>query len=112
MGKESERNADATGGNDRQMIYEILGTGIENATTGKDLCRILDLSSRELTEIIAKERRDGKPICASNSTIPGYYIPANKTQMKVYCDRLMRRAFEIHRTRSACYATIEELPEE
>lgn len=94
------------------MVFEILKKGAENATTGKELCKILNLPIRELTRIIEKERRSGKPICAATGQHPGYYAAANKEELEKYCKRLFKRAGELHKTRRACIKIIEDLPEE
>ena len=92
------------------MIAEILFTGRENARTGKALCVLLNLTMRELTQGIERERRQGQPICASTGSNPGYFLAANKDEMQRYCSSLQRRAGEIHKTRRACIKTIEQLP--
>lgn len=93
------------------MIYEILRKGAENAITGKEICKRLDISARDLTAAIELERRKGKPICASTDrTNPGYYLAATKEEMSRYCNSLFHRAGEIHKTRKACLKTMKELP--
>lgn len=93
------------------MIYEILLEGAENALTGKEICQMLDLTARDLTQAIERERRAGKPICASTDPkTPGYFLAANQGEMQRYCRSLYHRAGEIHKTRNACMKTIEGLP--
>ena len=93
------------------MIYEYLLEGESNATPAKELCRVLGLKHRELTQIIESERRQGKPICAScNRYSPGYYLAADKEQMQDYCGRLLHRIREIATTMQACKAAGEGLP--
>lgn len=92
------------------MISEILAEGAENARTGKEICRLLNITARELTIAVERERRAGKPICANTGTNPGYYMATNQAEMQRYCKSLMRRAGEIHKTRRACIKTIDELP--
>lgn len=94
------------------MIAEYLQEGSENARTGKELCFLLGITSRDLTAAIERERRAGKPICASTGSNPGYFLAADKTEMKRYCNSLFRRAGEIHKTRRACLKTMEELPDD
>ena len=56
------------------MVYEILLTGAENAQNGRDICGLLHISKRELTQTVERERRQGNPICAStDAKNPGYY---------------------------------------
>lgn len=94
-------------------ISDYLLTGAENAQTAKEICSILGISQRELTQEIERERReDGKPICASTDTKnPGYFLAANKDEMQRFCNSLFHRAGEIHKTRKACLAAMENLPE-
>lgn len=92
------------------MIKEILLEGAGNALTGKEICRILGINHRELTQAIEKERRAGAPICASCGTTPGYYLAANQREMRDYCKSLLHRAGEIHKTRNACQKAMGDLP--
>lgn len=93
------------------MINEILLTGEENATRSQELCSMLRISRRELTATVERERREGHPICASvNPQRPGYYLAANKGEMRRYCNTLFHRAGELHKTRRACLASLDELP--
>lgn len=93
------------------MISEILFEGIEKAQSGRSICRLLNISPRDLTQAIEDERRQGRPICAtSNGTRPGYYLAATQEEMQNYCRRLNHRAGEIHKTRRACMKTIPNLP--
>ncbi len=93
------------------MIYEYLTTGAENAKSGKELCRLLNLTPRDVTLIIEHERRAGKPICASsNGKNPGYYLAETQEEMQQYCRSLLHRAGEIHKTRKACLAAAQSLP--
>lgn len=95
------------------MIHEFLLEGAENAQTGKEICKQLHITARDLTAAIEQERRDGKPICAStDSTRPGYYLAADKEEMQRYCRSLFHRAGEIHKTRKACLKTLDNLPEQ
>ena len=94
------------------MVSEILSTGIDNAITGKTICKQLRINHRALTIAIERERREGKPICATcNGTAPGYYLAADKEEMRRYCRSLHRRAGEIFKTRRACMKSLEKLPE-
>lgn len=94
------------------MIYELLSEGESNAKPAKRICEQLNINERELTQQINRERRAGKPICASSGKKPGYYIAKSITEMQDYCNRLLHRAGEIHKTRRACICTIETLPAE
>ncbi len=94
------------------MIREILLEGAENAQTGSSLCLLLDITARELTQAIERERRAGVPICASTGSKPGYYLAANRGEMENFCSSLKHRAGEIHKTRRACMKTLSHLPED
>lgn len=93
------------------MIYELLTTGAENAKTGKELSRILNVHIRDIGLMVERERRDGQPICATSSgKNPGYYLAATQEEMQSYCKSLFHRAGEIHKTRRACLKAAEKLP--
>ena len=94
------------------MVFEILETGRQNAKTGRELCDKLHITKRELGRAIESERRAGRPICStSDSTKPGYFIAANRDEMRLFCNSLSKRAGEIQKTRRACADTIDGLPE-
>lgn len=92
------------------MIHEVLHPGRENAQTGRELSTLLRLPIRELTQLIEAERRQGYPICASTGINPGYFLAADQDEMQAYCNSLLRRAGEIHKTRRACLKTLATLP--
>jgi hypothetical protein len=92
------------------MIHEILLHGRENAQTGKEICRLLHITSRELTQAIERERRAGEPICASTGHRKGYFLAATREEMQSYCCSLWHRAGEIHKTRRACLDAMTNLP--
>lgn len=92
------------------MIHEILLPGIENAQTGKEICRLLHITGRELTQAIERERRAGEPICASTGRRKGYFLAATQEEMQIYCRSLWHRAGEIHKTRRACLDAMTSLP--
>lgn len=93
------------------MIFELLLEGADNARTGREICDLLGLRARDLTAAIERERREGKPICASTGSNPGYFLAANREEMECYCNSLLHRAGEIHKTRKACLATLDKLPQ-
>ena len=93
------------------MIYELLSTGKESARTARDLARITGMDRRGISSSIEKERRAGRPICATcDGNAPGYYIAADQNEMQAYCDSLRHREREIAKTRRACARTIRSLP--
>jgi len=92
-------------------ITDFLLTGEENAVTGRELCEILNVNIRDLTAQIERERRGGSPICAAQGGKPGYFLAANREEMKRYCGSLDKREKELAKTRKACEGTIDNLPE-
>ena len=93
------------------MIFELLDTGEQNARTARELAKILNTDRRQISSLVERERRAGRPICAtSDSNTPGYYIPATREDMEHYCRRLQHRAGEIFKTRAACLETLDSLP--
>lgn len=92
------------------MIYEILQPGAENALSGREICKLLHITARDLTQTVERERRAGAPICASTGRRPGYYLAADRREMDRYCRSLFHRAGEIHKTRRACLKAMEQLP--
>lgn len=93
------------------MIFELLSTGRENARTARDLANITGLPRRGISLLVERERRAGKPICATcDGNMPGYYIPADRNDMQQYCDSLRHREREIAKTRRACAKTLDSLP--
>ena len=90
------------------MIAEVLAKGRAHTTTGRELARLFGCGIREISLQIERERRAGAPICAAVGANPGYFIAANKQELKAYCGQLFRRAGEMHRTRKAL---LEILPE-
>lgn len=92
------------------MINEILLEGAENAQTGKSICEMLQITPRELTTRIERERRAGFPICASTGANPGYFLAADRQEMERFCKSLHHRAGEIYKTRRACMKMLDRLP--
>ena len=93
------------------MIYEMLSTGRENARTARELAQMTGTDRRAVSLIVERERRAGRPICATcDGTTPGYYIAADRGEMQEYCDSLRHREREIAKTRKACAATMDSLP--
>lgn len=93
------------------MIAEILKKGAQNARTGREICSELNINPRKLTHIIEHERRAGAPICATCKGKPGYFLAADKEEMKDYIGRLHHRAGAIYKTRRACIKAAAALPE-
>ena len=93
------------------MIYELLTEGRENARTARDLANLTGLDRRAVSLLVERERRAGRPICATcEGNTPGYYIAADREEMQRYCDSPRHREGEIAKTRAACEGTIASLP--
>lgn len=72
------------------MIKELLPTGKENAISSKELAQLAGCTSvRELQQVIAAERDAGAVILSS--TKGGYFLPANKQEIKEFCATLTSR---------------------
>ena len=92
-------------------IYEQLGTGKENAMTGRELATMFDCDIRLITQEIERERRAGHPICAASGERPGYFLPADNEELQAYCDRLKGRAIELFKTRQALVSVLRQRQE-
>lgn len=93
------------------MVFELLDTGEQNARSARELAKLIGTNRRSISILVERERRAGKPICATcDSKTPGYYIPATREDMERYCKRLHHRAGEIFKTRAACLETLDTLP--
>lgn len=93
------------------MIYELLGTGRENARTGRELARALNCGIREIAEQISQERRQGRPICATSGEHPGYYLAKDAQELEEYCNCLRKRGAELFKTRRALVNVLEQIRE-
>lgn len=92
------------------MIHELLREGKKTAITGRTICQVLGITQRDLIRAISRERKEGKPICASTGKFPGYYLAKERGEMEQYCNSLKQRGIEIFKTRQACLKTLEGLP--
>ena len=92
------------------MIYEMLLTGPDNAISATHLARVLNAHKRDISKTVERERREGRPICATcNSENPGYYLPADPEEIEHYINRLRHREAEIATTREALTAIMEKM---
>ena len=95
------------------MIHELLMTGADNPTTGRELAAMLNCDIRNVTEAVEQERRAGQPICATTSgNHKGYFLAADRDELQTYCTRLHKRAGELHKTRRFLLKALEQMPEE
>ena len=93
------------------MIIELLKTGKENATPGKELAEALHTNLRTVAAIVEKERREGSPILATyRGNKPGYFIAEYKEEAEDYTALLKHRAVALFTTRQAVIKSTAELP--
>ena len=86
----------------RGTIASVLCTGKQNALTGREIRRILDLrNTREVTSRVETERQGGAVICATTGRTPGYFIPANLNELEEYNRSLHRRIKNVTATLDA-----------
>lgn len=92
------------------MIREILPCGKENAISGAELVKILELKDvRQLTQIIELERAIA-PICAStDSRKPGYFLPACSDELESYLRSFDRRLGNMQQTRKHLGDALENM---
>lgn len=84
------------------MIAEALNVGEDFAIDASTLCSFFGLQKRQLTKIVAAERREGAFICASTDLAhPGYYIAENVEEFRRYLRSLENRERELRLTREA-----------
>ena len=84
------------------MIAEVLNVGEDYAIDATTLCAFLGLQKRQLTKVIAAERRAGAFICASTDLAhPGYYLAENVDEFRRYLRSLENRERELRLTREA-----------
>ena len=92
------------------MVYELLNVGAQNAQSAKELASVLQVDPRTVSEFVERERREGKPICATcRGSNAGYFIPANRSEMHDYCGALLHRINEITETFKACVRAARNL---
>ena len=75
------------------MVFELLATGVENATPKQTIMTITGLADRDLRRQVAKERRDGNPIL-TNVEGGGYYRPSCPAETEAFVRSMRRRAKE------------------
>lgn len=92
------------------MISELLGTGIESARTARELATACKCDTRKISITVERERRQGKPICAScTGEHRGYYLAADAEELEDYCGSLYKRGGELFKTRRALIRTLEAI---
>ena len=86
------------------MIYGLLGTGKDAALTASELSQLVNLTPRDVTRLIEKERQGGKIICADNG---GYYRPATPGDAALYLRRRILRTKTIARGTEAMQGALD-----
>ena len=87
---------------------KFLLKGAKNARTGEYLSKAMNIPRRDFDRLVQQERRAGVPIVSNGD---GYFIASNRNEMRQFCESLRRRAAEIKRTRRACMAMLDRIPE-
>ncbi len=80
-------------------IASMLSHGRNNATTCRELSRLLDISPREVRRTIQRERRNGTPILSDSEC--GYWLADSREELLRCVAALQLRAGEIHETARA-----------
>lgn len=94
------------------MIEEILHTGIQNALSPEYLVAVTGLDSvRAVQKQIERERRSGAVILSSTQPPGGYYLPANREEVRRFIRTLENRAGETMRVLDSARKYLEEFPE-
>lgn len=94
------------------MIEEILHTGIQNALSPEYLAAVTGLDSvRAVQKQIERERRGGAVILSSTQPPGGYYLPANREEVRRFIRTLENRAGETMRVLDSARKYLEEFPE-
>lgn len=92
------------------MIAEILHTGKQNPTTGRELADYFNTDIRSITAQIETERRQGQPICANmTGKTAGYFMAGSPEELQQYCNALYRRGGELFKTRRALLNVLEQI---
>lgn len=95
---------------ERELAAILKEYGYNEARRGQQYCGADGSADVIGLPGIERERREGKPICASSSSdSPGYYKPANREELTRYINRLRKRAGEIFKTRRALQKVLEEM---
>ena len=70
-------------------LKSILPTGKRNAISVRELAAKIGVSERVLRDIVTEGRVKGIVICSSSA---GYYLPANKDEIREFCNFMGKRA--------------------
>lgn len=73
-------------------LRNILPTGKSNAISARELAAKIGVSDRVLRDIVTEDRVKGIVICSSSA---GYYLPANKDEIREFCN-FMEKGQNIH----------------
>lgn len=80
-------------------VADLLMPRQHNAIPRRDLMSLTGYSDRELRLRIKSERRRGIPICSDNRR--GYYLAADKAELRRFVNSMLHRAGEISKTAAA-----------
>lgn len=91
------------------MIYELLGTGKENAKTTEELMKVCGFKhKRDLMYQIARERESGCLICSVTSGSGGFYIPDSIEELREFVCSMESRGKSIFRVLKTARAKLKE----
>ena len=95
------------------MVHEFLHQGAENAASTAELVRLLDFkSSRDLQEIIARERDEGHLILSTSQNGGGYFLPDDgdkgQSEIRAFVRTLHNRATNTLRAAATARAALED----
>lgn len=93
------------------VVWELLGTGKEQARTGAELCKMLGVNDvRLISREVELERHAGFPILASTDpNTPGYFRPETISELEAYLDSFDRRLKNMMTTRDRLQETWAKL---
>lgn len=95
------------------MIFELLSEGKENATPATELMAITGADRRSIVAAVERERREGRPICAScDPGNYGYFLPKDAEELEAYCKQLKSRATNLFKTRQALINVLKQISEQ
>lgn len=96
-------------GKDEFEIVNLLPRGKENAISTSELVNLLGCgSTRELQQIIARERCAGAIICSGSKK--GYWLPKDRKEVEDFCKTMDKRAKNIFNATKSAKRYLE-LPE-
>lgn len=96
-----------------RLIKELLDYGAENARTGRELARALNIDRRSVVAAVERERREGAWICATTcGENAGYYLASDEEEARRYFKRLRGRGLSMLQTVAAMKKVLDKMPAE